>query len=401
MKAIRPALLLAVMLAIGGLLVSLTPENPTGPVSIRIRMDPIPVKYRSPVFLADPHDGTNRLFVVEKRGVIKPILDGVPSGHPFLDIRELVHDTGAEQGLLSIAFHPEYRSNATFFVAYTDQDDNVVVARYHARADKPNKADPASARILLSIEKPYQDHNSGQLMFGPDGYLHIGIGDGGGLAEADGNAQRVDNLLGKILRIDVDAGTDAMPYIIPPDNPFVASESTRGEIWAYGLRNPWRFSFDRQTGVLYIGDVGAGGPEEINRTDLSSPGLNFGWNVLEGDRCMRPEQATACETHSFTGPIHTYEHAEGGCAAIGGYVYRGQSLPELQGAYLFGDACTGTIWSMRLVEDEWRVPEFLDTEMVISSFAEDAQGELYVISLRGTIVRLMPGNEDEGISVIV
>jgi glucose/arabinose dehydrogenase len=390
---------LAVLL-IGAILAGQGAPVTSRPVAFYVQLLPLPTQYRAPVFAADPGDGTHRLFIVEKRGVIKPVINGEPSVHPFLDIRDLVRATGAEQGLLSLAFHPQFRTTRAVFLAYTDNNDDLVVAKYLVSSRDPNRADPASAQILLTATKRYPDHNGGLVRFGPDGYLYIGIGDGGVGAEPDRNAQRLDTLLGKILRIDVDQFSQDAVYGIPPDNPFVDVEGARPEIWAYGLRNPWRFAFDHLSGDLYVADVGFGGPEEINVQRAGQAGSNFGWNVFEGPRCYRAETGASCSSQGMTAPVWSYEHPENGCAVVGGHVYRGTALPELRGAYLFADHCSGIIWAMRQVGEHWRVVTFVDTGLMISSFAENAQGELYILDLKGTVFRMAPGSASAGVRVV-
>jgi glucose/arabinose dehydrogenase len=362
-----------------------------GPPPLRIDLVPIAVKYRSPVYVADPGDGTGRLFVVEQRGVIKPVHNGVPSKKPFLDIRKRVR-SGDEQGLLSLAFHPNYTSNATFFVAHTDNENSIVVSSFRASARRPDRADPESERVLLRVRKRFNEHNGGMLIFGPDSCLYISVGDGGRDAEPDRNAQRLDTLLGKLLRIDVDHPTDGRPYGIPPDIPFVGVPNARPEIWAYGLRNPWRFSFDRDTGDLYIGDVGGAESEEVNVQPAGSAGgENYGWNVFEGTICHWPNSGAGCDGSGMVAPVWEYGHTDNACAAVGGYVYRGAAFPELVGAYLVADVCAGRVWLLRQHDEGWAATVLFELNTVVSSFAEDSAGELYVIGLRGHVYQLMPG----------
>jgi glucose/arabinose dehydrogenase len=360
----------------------------------RLDLLPIAAEFRSPVFVADPGDKTGRVFVVEQRGVVKLVLNGVPSKHPFLNIQERVEDSGSEQGLLSLAFHPDYARNAIFFVAYTDAANDLVVASFTAATDRPDRADPESYRELLRIEKLYDEHNGGLVSFGPDGYLYISVGDGGREAEADGYAQRLDSLLGKLLRIDVDHPSDGLAYGIPPDNPFVWTPGARPEIWAYGLRNPWRFSFDRRTGDLFIADVGAGGPEEVNVQPADSTGgENYGWNVFEGPQCHQPNAGEICDGAGMVGPVWGYEHPapEDGCAIVGGHVYRGAAFPELVGVYLAADVCSGRVWAIREHQGQWTATVLFQLNTVVSSFADDSEGELYLIGLRGHVYRFVRG----------
>lgn len=334
------------------------------------------------------HAGDERLFVVEQRGVVWIIQDGEVLPDPFLDIQEIVNDNENEQGLLSIAFDPNYAENGFFYVNYTGEDGEIGdthIERYRVSADDPNLADPDSAEPILHIAQPYGNHNGGQLQFGPDGYLYIGMGDGGSGGDPHGNGQSLTTLLGKLLRIDVHGDE---PYAIPSDNPFVGSDDALPEIWAYGLRNPWRFSFDRATGDLYIGDVGQDQTEEIDFQPAdSSGGENYGWNFYEGERRFR---GVAEDESIFTPPMSSYDHddvasfADQGitlmshCSVTGGYVYRGAALPDLQGTYLFGDYCSGAIWLLKREGEEWVTEPFIASGFTLSSFGEDVEGELYV-----------------------
>jgi glucose/arabinose dehydrogenase len=319
-------------------------------------------------------DGSGRLFVIEKVGRIRIIQDGQLLAQPFLDITDPVGSTGNEQGLLGMTFHPQYAANGQFFVNYTDTNGNTVIARYQASSDG-SSAGPGSELRLLEVDQPYPNHNGGVLAFGPDGYLYAGLGDGGSAGDPMGNAQKTDTLLGKILRLDVDS---AEPYAIPHDNPF------GNEIWAYGLRNPWRISFDRLTGDLYIGDVGQGEWEEIDFLAAGSAGgANFGWDHREG-------------AHDYEGggppgmidPVAEYSHPEGGCSVTGGYVYRG-SMPEWNGIYLYGDYCTGLIWGLIPSDNGWQEQLLFDVDVTITSFGQDEAGEVYLVSDSGGIYKLM------------
>ncbi len=353
---------------------------------------------RFPLYVTSTPDDATRLFAVEQnRGRIRVIEQGRALRTPFLDIGDSVYSSGLERGLLGLAFHPEYAANGRFFVNYTAQtsEDKVesVIEEYRVSED-PLRADVASARTLLRFEQPHPIHNGGMMAFGHDGYLYIASGDGGPGNDPDNRAQSLDTLLGKILRIDVDNGT---PYGIPPDNPFVDVEGARGEIWAYGLRNPWRFSFDRDTGDMYIGDVGERAREEINFEPFDSPGgRNYGWNVREGRVC-RPGQDD-CHLPDAVDPVHDYENRIS-AAVTGGYVYRGTAIPELQGEYIFGDYSTGQVWGMRHdgadVTALRRLPSLRPRRLLptIASFGEDADGELYVVSwLSGNIYKIVPRN---------
>jgi glucose/arabinose dehydrogenase len=336
-----------------------------------------------PVGVTHAGDGTNRLFVTEKGGLIRIVQDGRLSSEPFLDVREVITpEPATEQGLLGLAFHPDYKNNGTFFIYYTgaQKKDNgaadTVLARYQV-SDDPNKADPASAKVILTIEQPFWNHNGGHIAFSPDGYLYIGTGDGGDGGDPQENAEDLTDLLGKMLRIDVNADT----YVVPESNPWKAESGARTEIWAYGLRNPWKFSFDRKTGDLYIGDVGQELFEEINVQPASSTGgENYGWNQMEGLHCYGEAE---CDPSQYILPIHEYAHGEDGVSVTGGVVYRGTQFPELDGAYLYADFASGKIWSLRFVEGVWVNTLFEDTELAVSSFGEDEAGEVYVVDFGG------------------
>jgi glucose/arabinose dehydrogenase len=329
-----------------------------------------------PVDLKYAPDNSGRMFIVEKVGRILILQDGKQVGSPFLDISDRVGSGGSEQGLLGLAFHPHYAENGFFFVNYTDKNGNTVIARYHVTAD-PNVAVPNSELVLLHVDQPFANHNGGMLTFGPDGYLYAGLGDGGSGGDPFGNAQNLNTFLGKILRLDVDSGD---PYAIPPGNPFGT------EIWDYGLRNPWRFSFDRLTGDLYIGDVGQNSWEEIDYVPAGTPGgLNFGWNYFEG---THPYKGTPPSNISFTMPVVEYGHDGGKCAVTGGYVYRG-SMPEWNGIYLYGDYCTGTVWGLIHSDGGWQNQLLYETGTSISSFGQDPAGEVYLVAYGGQILRLV------------
>ena len=300
---------------------------------------------------------------------------------PFLDVRSLVSCCG-ERGLLSVAFHPHYPSNGTFFVYYTRGDGDIVVASYRVSSD-PNRANPTSSTILMTLEhSQFSNHNGGQLQFGPDGYLYAGTGDGGSQGDPNNRAQNLGEYLGKILRVDVDG---VPPYGIPSSNPFVNTVGARGEIWAYGLRNPWRFSFDRENGDLFIADVGQNTWEEVDfQPRTSGGGENYGWRRMEGTHCFNP--ATNCSDPTFKMPVLEYSHADGSCSITGGYRYRGSRMPSLRGAYVYGDYCSGKIWvATPNAAGAWTARVLLTTSMDISSFGEDLNGELYVLDLTGSV----------------
>ncbi len=342
---------------------------------------PVAEGLNQPVDIQHAGDGSGRLYIVLREGLIRVLQEGTLQAQPFLDIRERVGRRGAEQGLLGLAFHPRFAETGTFFVNYTDRRGNTVIARFRLSED-PTLADPASEEQLLYIEQPYANHNGGGLAFGPDGYLYIGLGDGGSAGDPHGNAQSTDTLLGKMLRLDVDHG---QPYAVPADNPFIQGGG-RKEIWAYGLRNPWRFSFDALTGDLYIADVGQDAWEEIDLLPAGSTGgANFGWNYFEG---THPFAGTPPADLALVAPIAEYDHTQG-CSITGGLVYRGTALPEWQGVYFFGDFCTGAIWGLRHIAGEWEMPRLFETDFSISTFGSDESGEIYLADYRsGTIYRL-------------
>jgi glucose/arabinose dehydrogenase len=328
--------------------------------------------------------GDRRLFITRQSGLVV-IWDGtqiLPA--PFLDISPLVICCN-EQGLLSIAFHPNYAFNGYFFVNYTNLTGQTIVARYRVSPGDPNAADAFSAAILLTIDQPAANHNGGQLQFGPDGDLYIGMGDGGSANDPQCHAQSSDSLLGKMLRIDVDQNEFQAPYYgIPADNPFVRTTGPP-EAWAYGMRNPWRFSFDRSTGDLYIGDVGQDAREEIDYQPLAAGGgQNYGWKIMEGSLCGTQGSSGCtvppppCGDPAYTLPILEYSHDGGACAVTGGYVYRGRQIPDLQGAYVYGDYCTGNIWAASEQSGTWSPVVLPITAPTLTTFGEDADGELYV-----------------------
>ena len=336
-----------------------------------------------PTFLTHAEDGSGRLFVIEKPGLIRIIQDGELLDEPFLDIRDVVDDGGNEQGLLGLAFHPDYASNGRFFVAYTTEDTNSV-AEYTVTSDA-NVADPASGRVLIAAPDQYANHNGGMLAFGPDGHLYISMGDGGSSGDPLDSGQSLDTLLGKILRIDVDSGDT---YGIPADNPFVGETGVEEEIWAYGLRNPWRFSFDRETGDLWIADVGQNRLEELNYQPAGSAGgENYGWNTMEGTDCFSPQ--SGCDETGLVLPIFEYDHGQG-CSITGGYVYRGEAIDGLHGTYLFTDYCTGNFWATRATGDGFETEEIGNIPGGVSAFGEGEDGELYVVNdPDGIIYRLV------------
>ncbi|UDM52936.1 sorbosone dehydrogenase family protein [Cupriavidus sp. MP-37] len=346
------------------------------PESMQLSLTQVPGEFSAPIFLTAPA-GDARLFVVERAGRIRIVRDGALLATPFLDINALT-TTDGERGLLSMAFDPDYAANGRFYVYYTDTGGAITIARYQVSATNPDLAD-ASGTVLLSVPHPnFSNHNGGQLAFGPDRMLYIGTGDGGGGGDPAGNAQNAATLLGKMLRIDV---SGASGYGVPAGNPFVGQSGSRGEIWALGLRNPWRFSFD--AGSLYIADVGQEQREEVDVSPSTSAGLNYGWNLTEGTACVG---ATTCDKSGLTMPVFEYGHEAGGCAIVGGYVYRGSASPALQGRYFYSDLCTGKLQSF-LYRDgvasepvDWNVT----VPGSVFSFGVDSAQALYVLADPGT-----------------
>ncbi len=363
------------------------------------------------LYITQPALEKDRLFVLNQKGQIHIIKNGKTLNEPFLDISDRVHGSltpGSEEGLLGLAFHPEYKENGYFYVNYVDRNDTSVVSRFSV-TQHPDTADKNSEKILLKLAQPFGNHNGGHLAFGPrDGMLYIGFGDGGKWGDPYDNAQNLNTLLGAILRIDVNSGD---PYSIPVDNPFIGQKDKRPEIFCYGLRNPWRFSFDRETNDLIIGDVGQNLWEEISWTTWDvSKGANYGWRTMEANHCYNPEEF--CDTTGLVMPVHEYpnnaaymkilmgmDNSEAtGCSVTGGYVYRGADNPHLWGTYIFGDYCTGRIWSFKLKDGKPVGFKNLrkelkkhskDVPLFISSFGEDNSGELYVVDYLGAVYKFV------------
>jgi glucose/arabinose dehydrogenase len=382
--------------------------SPAGGVQIFVTDQPlpqIPVTLRpvlggleKPTSIA--HAGDDRLFLTLQEGLVVIVRDEALRQEPFLDVRSLMTEEGGwqghggEQGLLGLAFHPRYAQNGLFFVAYTDRNDDVTVARYRVSDGDPDRADPSSGRILLNVPKPYINHHGGQLQFGPDGYLYLGIGDGGPVGDPGCVAQRDTSLLGKLLRLDVDANAESPPYHgIPPTNPFPGSL-----IWASGLRNPWRFSFDRKTGDLWIADVGEVQREEIDVQPAGTPGgRNFGWKVMEGSACFStascPVGTPACSSPAYTLPDLEYAHGHGDCSVTGGYVSRAPSLPHAWGVYFFGDLCSGRLWAAGRQEGgegTFTIRQLPVLAQSVVTFGEDRAGDLWLATHQGGLFRLVP-----------
>ncbi|HET8761287.1 MAG TPA: PQQ-dependent sugar dehydrogenase [Nitrospiria bacterium] len=364
----------------------LCPTPPQDQPMPPVHLAPAFTGLNKPVALSSPGDGSGRVFIVEQSGTIKIRWPGRAGSKTFLDIRDRV-SAGGELGLLGLAFHPTFAENGRFFVNYTSRKGGLhsVISEFRA-SDAADEADARIERILLTVPQPYSNHNGGDLAFGPDGMLYIALGDGGSGNDPLGNGQNLSTLLGKILRIDVDHRSDELAYGIPPDNPFMKRQGAAPEIWAYGLRNPWRFAFDPVTGWLFAGDVGQKAREEI---DVIRKGGNYGWNVMEGTVCT-PGVNPRCKTSGFERPIFDYQRTEG-TTVIGGRVYRGRAIPGLCGAYVYGDFGTGRVWALRydgatVIEQQ----KLLDTGRSISAFGEDDQRELYVVDYAGEVLKLTP-----------
>ena len=357
--------------------------------ALTLALSDIGPTFTNPTF-ATALPGDDRVFVVERRGVIRVVRNGATLTQPWLDIGAKVF-TGGEGGLLSMAFDPNYASNGYFYVYYTDLSQNIVVERYGS-SPTPNVADPTSSLTILRIPHPqFQNHFGGLVSFGPDGFLYAATGDGGGAGDPLDNAQNLGSLLGKMLRVDVRGATVGQPYTIPAANPYVNQAGRRPEIWAYGLRNPWRFAFDGEQ--LYTADVGQDAREEVNLATSSQGGLNYGWDIMEGTACFG---ATSCNRTGLSLPVFEYEHGENGvngCSITGGYVYRGTAIPELSGRYFYSDFCKGYIKSFLATgtgiaeQRDWG----LGAAGQVVSFGRDGAGELLVVSADGRVFRIVRG----------
>ncbi len=345
-----------------------------------LRLEQLGDRFRNPAYVTSP-PGDARLFVVELAGRIRIVKNGRALPEPFLDITSRVR-SGGESGLLSMAFHPEYHTNGWFFVDFTDLNGDTHIERFHVSAN-PDVADPASSKLILKIDQPYWNHNGGLVMFGPDGMLYIGMGDGGSGGDPHRNGQNTHSRLGKMLRINV---SRADPYTIPVGNPFADGSAGAPEVWAVGMRNPWRFSFDRAAGLVYIGDVGQDRTEEIDVVPADRPGINYAWNIMEGDRCYRDP---GCNRSGLQAPALTFDHSGGSCSVIGGYVYRGRRIPQIVGHYFYSDYCGGWLRSFRYengVATDRRSWKMVDVGHVVS-FGQDASGEVYIVAEDGRIFR--------------
>jgi glucose/arabinose dehydrogenase len=367
----------------GSIVITVDPVPPPDPFSVGLQEIASGLEF--PTYLASP-PLDDRLFVLEKDGVIRLIKGGMLLQSPFLDIRSKV-STGAEQGLLGVAFFPDYAASGRFIVHYTDHPGNSRISLFRVSAD-PDRADPVSESEVIVVSRPGIAHNGGQVLFGPDGFLYIGLGDGDD--DDGGRGQSVKDLLGSILRIDV---SSAAPYTVPADNPFMGTAGARPEVWSYGLRNPWRFSFDRVTGDLYIADVGESRWEEVDYASVAEGwgrGVNYGWSVMEGTQCFRERD---CDQTGITLPVLEYGRSDG-CSITGGYVYRGDAIPTLQGHYFYADYCAGWVRSFRIeggvpaAQTDW--PE-LRPGGLVTSFGEDGAGELYLVTQQGSVFKIVPG----------
>jgi glucose/arabinose dehydrogenase len=365
--------------------VSAAPYNPN---SYNLSLLRIGSGFSKPVLVTHAGDGTNRLFVVEQTGKIRIIKNGVKLATPFIDFTASV-SKGSEQGLLGLAFHPSYETNRLFYINLTDVNGDTIINEYRASATNPDRADGRPRRILF-IDQPYTNHNGGHLAFGKDGYLYIGMGDGGDGGDPGNRAQSTNSLLGKMLRIDVNGTTSTKPYRIPSSNPYVGVTGL-DEIFSRGLRNPWRWSFDKVRGDLWIADVGQIRYEEVNRAIIEAGngrGANYGWRVMEGRHCYNP--SSGCNTSGKTMPLVEYNHDQG-CSVTGGYVYRGYQYMAMRGGYFFADYCSGRIWTIDSGAPYPATPVLkLDTTLNISSFGESEYGLLYVTALdTGEIYQLV------------
>jgi glucose/arabinose dehydrogenase len=362
--------------------------TPPGTASIQARL--LMSGLSEPVDLQSAPGDTSRLFIVEKTGTIRVFQGGALRPRAFLDISSRVSG-GSEQGLLGLAFHPQFAANRRFYVDYTDLSGNTHVVEFLAAPGLDSAS--TTEREILFVTQPAANHNGGQIAFGPDGYLYIALGDGGGGGDTYHNGQNLASLLAKILRLNVDVGT---PYSIPPDNPFVSQAGDKGETWDYGLRNPWRFSFDRANGDLYIADVGQDTYEEVDYEPHGAGSRNYGWNIMEGLHCYPP--GAGCNQAGLTLPVVEYKHESGACSITGGYVYRGSDIPELNGTYFYGDYCSGLLRSFQI--DQGRAVNAQDWTTTLrtqsggamaglSSFGQDARGELYIVLLSGEVYQIV------------
>ena len=373
------------VVALVGFLACDSEPTPSGDIQVeRVFPD---LSFEEMTNLVQPDGTSDRIFIAEQTGTIYAFsTDDPQKADIFLDITDRVNRGGNEEGLLGLAFDPDYQENGYFYVYYSaDNPRRSVLSRFSLDEGNTDVANSESEVIIMEVDQPFGNHNAGQLAFGPDGYLYIGLGDGGSAGDPEGNGQNLGTLLGSILRIDVSELSGPGDYAVPTDNPFVDTEGARAEIWAFGLRNPWRFSFDSETGLLWAGDVGQGSWEEI---DIIAKGANYGWNIMEGLHCYSP--ASGCDESGLTLPIAEYDHSQGRCSVTGGYVYRGDQIPSLQGHYIYGDYCSGDIWA--LAYDGNAVIENMllaESGLSITSFGEDLAGNLYILDRAGGIYTLV------------
>ncbi len=332
------------------------------------------LSFDNPVEFVQTGDNSARFFVVEQAGIIKVFSSNSSTSSSFLDISSRVR-FGGEQGLLGLAFHPDFSKNGFFYVNYTAARPlRTIVSRFSISKTNPDQADADSEKVLLSFEQPYSNHNGGKIAFGPDGYLYIATGDGGSTGDPQNHSQNKSSLLGKMLRIDVNKTEGGNPYAIPADNPFVSESTTRPEIYAYGLRNPWRFSFDKSSGKLWVGDVGQ---NELEEVDIIEKGGNYGWRIKEADKCY--QSRSNCIEKDLIKPVYQYSHSNGDISVTGGYVYRGNKLPDLQGKYIYADYASGRVWALTYEEGKPVQNKLLfKLSGTVSAFGEDAQHELYI-----------------------
>jgi glucose/arabinose dehydrogenase len=358
------------------------------PTHVAVGFETVVGGLKAPLGIVNAGDASGRLFVAQQGGQIRIVKDGRLAPTPFLDIADRI-TSGGERGLLGVAFHPHYPQDPRLFVDYTDRNGDTRVSAFRVDPASPDRIDPSTEQRLLFVKQPYANHNGGALVFGPDGFLYIALGDGGSGGDPQGNGQSLKTLLGKVLRVDVDATSDGRAYGIPADNPYAyGGGGRRPEIWLWGLRNPWRMSFDRVTHDLWIGDVGQNAWEEVDVQRAGAPsGTNFGWNRLEGAHCFQPAQG--CQTPGLTGPQAEYGHDQG-CTVIGGNVDRGTGQPALSGGYVFADYCSGRVWAIDPSVDGLRAPTLVaETKHNFTAFGEDEAGELYAVDITGgTLLRL-------------
>ena len=346
------------------------------------------LQFKNPIFLTHANDESNLIFVASQTGIVEYFSndEDVSSSEIFLNVQEKVF-FGGEMGLLGFVFDPDYRNNGYFYISYTDLSHNSVISRFSSDPTT-REVDHKSELKILEVMQPYSNHNGGHIMFGSDGYLYIGLGDGGAAGDPENNGQNGKTLLGSILRIDVSKISHDKKYSIPSDNPFIESQNVRDEIWAYGLRNPWRFSLDIKTDMIIAGDVGQNNYEEI---DFIEKGKNYGWNKMEGNNCY-PSSIVNCEDYSFQLPVLEYSHNLG-CSITGGYVYRGQQLKDLQGLYVFTDFCNGEIWAVDIYSDDPSFYTITKGIQQISSFGLDENNELFMLSFDGYVYKIIQNNK--------